>query len=91
MAALIPEPVELESAGPLTVREQQGLARIHEAPDRYGNARWMRGMALAAAFSRRPYQGEGGTRTRQEYLDDEWDGMSETAACRELREWPLPR
>ncbi|MGW3377393.1 hypothetical protein [Streptomyces hydrogenans] len=88
--ALIPEPLEVEEAsGPLTPKEQKYLSRVHEARDHFEHARWMRGKALAAAFSRRLYRGEDGTRTRQEYLDDEWDGMSETAAYREISEWPL--
>ncbi|MFI0901031.1 hypothetical protein [Streptomyces sp. NPDC020983] len=30
-------------------------------------------------------------RTRQQYLDDEWDGISESAAYLEIREWPLAK
>ncbi|MFJ6015184.1 hypothetical protein [Streptomyces sp. NPDC092952] len=88
--ALIPEPLDLENAtGPLTPKELKYLGNVHAARDHFGNARWMRGKALAAAFSRRLFRGEDGTRTRQQYLDDEWDGMSETAAYREIAEWPL--
>ncbi|MFD4392570.1 hypothetical protein [Streptomyces sp. NPDC058495] len=87
---LLPPPLEVEDAeGPLSPKEQQYLKRAHMARDHHGNAQWMRGKALAAVFSRRLYRGEEGTRTRQEYLDDEWDGLSETAAYREIEEWPL--
>ena len=86
---LIPEPVELERSGPLNAKEQRDLDRIHAARDNHQNARWMRGKALAAAFRRHLYRGPDGTRTRQEYLNDEWDGMSESAAYLEIREWPL--
>lgn len=87
--ALIPEPKDLDRTGPLDAKEERDLARVHEARDHYGAAKWMRGKALEAVFRRRLYRGENGTRTRQEYLDDEWDGMSETAAYREIQEWPL--
>ncbi|MGW1847712.1 hypothetical protein [Streptomyces sp. NPDC001966] len=86
---LIPDPVDLERTGPLDAREERDLGRIHEARDHHGNARWMRGKALEAAFRRRLYRGENGERTRQEYLDDEWDGISESAAYRETGEWRL--
>ncbi|MFD7868109.1 hypothetical protein [Streptomyces sp. NPDC059783] len=86
---LIPEPQDLERSGPLDAKERQQLDRIHAARDHHQAARWMRGKALAAAFGRRLYRGESGERTRQEYLDDEWDGMSESAAYLEIREWPL--
>ncbi|MFF8618523.1 hypothetical protein [Streptomyces sp. NPDC015350] len=85
---LIPEPVDLEPTGPLTAREERDLERIHAARDHHGTARWMRGKALEAAFRRRLYRGDG-ERTRQEYLDDEWDGISESAAYREIQEWEL--
>lgn len=87
--ALIPAPEEVDASGPLTPKELKLLSRIHEARDHYGQAKWMRGKALAAAFSRHLYRGEDGARTRQEYLDAEWDGISETAAYREIAEWPL--
>ncbi|MEV6134329.1 hypothetical protein AB0M05_47330 [Streptomyces violaceusniger] len=86
---LIPEPADLDRSGPLDVREQRDLERIHAARDNHQNARWMRGKALEAAFRRRLYRGEDGTRTRQGYLDDEWDGISESAAYLEIREWRL--
>lgn len=85
---LIPEPVDLEPTGPLSPREERDLERIHAARDHHGTARWMRGKALEAAFRRRLYRGDG-ERTRQEYLDDEWDGISESAAYREIQEWAL--
>ncbi|MFD7719004.1 hypothetical protein ACFV6K_24710, partial [Streptomyces sp. NPDC059814] len=88
---LIPEPEQLERTGPLDAREEKYLARIHEARDNHQNARWMRGKALAAAFSRCLFRGEDGQRTRQQYLDDEWDGISESAAYREIGEWPLAK
>lgn len=87
--ALIPEPTDLDRTGPLDVREQRDLERIHAARDNHQNARWMRGKALEAAFRRHLYRGEDGTRTRQEYLNDEWDGISESAAYLEIKEWPL--
>ncbi len=50
----------------------------------------MRGKALDAAFRRRLFRGDG-QHTRQQYLDDEWDGISESAAYLEIKEWPLAR
>ncbi|MGW5679215.1 hypothetical protein ACWEV4_29745 [Streptomyces sp. NPDC003860] len=86
---LIPEPEELDRVGPLDPKEQKQLGYIHEARDNYHTARWIRGKALEAAFRRRLFRGEDGQRTRQEYLDDEWDGMSESAAYLEIGEWRL--
>ncbi|MFI6143412.1 hypothetical protein ACIBCC_35125 [Streptomyces griseus] len=86
---LLPEPQDIERTGPLTPKERQTLGRVHEARDHHQSAKWMRGKALDVAFSRRLYRGEDGQRTRQEYLDDEWDGMSESAAYLEIKEWPL--
>jgi hypothetical protein len=86
---LIPEPQDLDRTGPLDAREQRDLERIHTARDHHQAAKWMRGKALDAAFRRRLYRGEDGQRTRQQYLDDEWDGISESAAYREIGEWPL--
>ncbi|MGW2585405.1 hypothetical protein ACWCYZ_29505 [Streptomyces virginiae] len=86
---LIPEPQDLDRTGPLDAREQRDLERIHAARDHHQAAKWMRGKALDAAFRRRLYRGEDGQRTRQQYLDEEWDGMSESAAYREIGEWPL--
>ncbi|ORT54200.1 hypothetical protein [Streptomyces sp. CB03238] len=86
---LIPEPVELDRTGPLDAREQRDLERIHAARDHHQAAKWMRGKSLEAAFKRRLYRGEDGQRTRQQYLDDEWDGISESAAYLEIKEWRL--
>ncbi|MET9804910.1 hypothetical protein [Streptomyces sp. NPDC006368] len=86
---LIPEPADLDRTGPLDAKEQQQLDRIHAARDHHQAAKWMRGKALEAAFRRRLYRGEDGQRTRQQYLDDEWDGMSESAAYLEIKEWRL--
>ncbi|MFE5847572.1 hypothetical protein ACFQ7N_38735 [Streptomyces niveus] len=86
---LIPEPADLDRTGPLDAREQRDLDRIHGARDNHQNARWMRGKALEAAFRRRLFRGEDGRRTRQEYLNDEWDGISESAAYLEIKEWRL--
>lgn len=88
---LIPEPQDLDRTGPLDAKEQQQLDRIHAARDHHQAAKWMRGKALDAAFRRRLYRGEDGQRTRQQYLDDEWDGISESAAYREIGEWPLAK
>lgn len=88
---LIPEPQDLDRTGPLDAREQRDLERIHAARDHHQAAKWMRGKALDAAFRRRLYRGEDGQRTRQQYLDDEWDGISESAAYREIAEWPLAK
>ncbi|MFI1840330.1 hypothetical protein [Streptomyces olivaceoviridis] len=88
---LIPEPQDLERTGPLDAKEQQQLERIHAARDHHQAAKWMRGKALDAAFRRHLYRGEDGQRTRQQYLDDEWDGISESAAYREIAEWPLAK
>ncbi|MFJ3883343.1 hypothetical protein ACIPW5_38585 [Streptomyces sp. NPDC090077] len=88
---LIPEPADIERTGPLDAKEQQQLERIHAARDNHQAAKWMRGKALEAAFRRRLFRGEDGQRTRQQYLDDEWDGISESAAYREIGEWPLAR
>ncbi|MGW3503018.1 hypothetical protein ACWDMY_20295 [Streptomyces globisporus] len=86
---LLPEPQDIERTGPLTPKEEQTLGRVHAARDHHQAAKWIRGKALAVAFSRRLYRGQVGTRTRQEYLDDEWDGISESAAYLEIKEWPL--
>ncbi|MFJ2819106.1 hypothetical protein [Streptomyces sp. NPDC087294] len=86
---LIPEPKDIKNEGPLSVREQRDLQRIHDARDNHLNAAWMRGKSLEAAFRRSLYRGDDGTRTRQEYLDDEWDGISESAAYLEIKEWRL--
>ncbi|MFE0382184.1 hypothetical protein ACFW1M_43045 [Streptomyces inhibens] len=86
---LIPEPADLERTGPLDPKEQQQLERIHAARDHHQAAKWMRGKALDAAFRRRLFRGEDGQRTRQQYLDAEWDGMSESAAYLEINEWRL--
>ncbi|MEV4046678.1 hypothetical protein [Streptomyces sp. NPDC049744] len=88
---LIPEPQDLDRTGPLDAKEQQQLDRVHAARDHHQAAKWMRGKALEAAFRRRLYRGEDGQRTRQEYLDDEWDGTSESAAYREIGEWRLAK
>ncbi|MEU9797192.1 hypothetical protein AB0E27_42800 [Streptomyces sparsogenes] len=88
---LIPEPQDLERTGPLDAKERQQLDRIHAARDHHQAAKWMRGKALESAFRRRLYRGEDGQRTRQQYLDDEWDGISESAAYREIGEWPLAK
>ncbi|MCX4581335.1 hypothetical protein OHB41_51245 [Streptomyces sp. NBC_01571] len=88
---LIPEPQDLERTGPLDARERRDLERIHAARDHHQAAKWMRGKALDAAFRRRLFRGEDGQRTRQQYLDDEWDGISESAAYREIGEWPLAK
>ncbi|MFI7329657.1 hypothetical protein ACIBQ3_34090 [Streptomyces rubiginosohelvolus] len=88
---LLPEPQDIERTGPLTPKEQQTLGRVHQARDHHQTAKWLRGKALAVAFSRRLYRGEDGQRTRQEYLDDEWDGISESAAYREIGEWPVAK
>ncbi|MDO0929715.1 hypothetical protein QQY24_31825 [Streptomyces sp. TG1A-8] len=86
---LIPDPQDLDRTGPLDAREQRDLERIHAARDHHQAAKWMRGKALEAAFRRRLYRGEDGQRTRQEYLNDEWDGISESAAYLEIKEWRL--
>lgn len=88
---LIPEPQDIDRTGPLDAKEQQQLDRIHAARDHHQAAKWMRGKALEAAFRRHLYRGEDGQRTRQQYLDDEWDGISESAAYREISEWPLAK
>ncbi|MFC5157023.1 hypothetical protein [Streptomyces amakusaensis] len=88
---LIPEPQDLDRTGPLDAKEQQQLDRIHAARDHHQAAKWMRGKALDAAFRRSLFRGEDGQRTRQEYLDAEWDGISESAAYREIGEWPLAK
>ncbi|MFF8732772.1 hypothetical protein ACF073_40860 [Streptomyces sp. NPDC015171] len=86
---LIPEPADIDRTGPLDAKEQQQLDRIHAARDNHQAAKWMRGKALDAAFRRRLFRGEDGQRTRQQYLDAEWDGMSESAAYLEIKEWRL--
>ncbi|MFI1869709.1 hypothetical protein [Streptomyces jumonjinensis] len=86
---LIPEPQDVDRTGPLDARELRDLDRIHAARDHHQAARWMRGKALEAAFRRCLFRGDDGSRTRQQYLDDEWDGISESAAYLEIREWRL--
>jgi hypothetical protein len=89
---LIPEPQDIDRTGPPDAKEQQQLDRIHAARDHHQAAKWMRGKALDAAFRQRLFWGgEDGQRTRQQYLDAEWDGISEPAAYREIGEWPLAK
>lgn len=88
---LIPEPADIDRTGPLDAREQRDLDRIHSARDNHLTAQWMRGKALESAFRRCLFRGEDGLRTRQEYLDHEWDGISESAAYREIGEWRLAK
>lgn len=86
---LIPEPQDLDRTGPLDAKEQRDLERIHSARDHHQSSKWMRGKALEAAFRRRLFRGGDGQRTRQQYLDDEWDGVSESAAYLEIGQWRL--
>ncbi|RFU83631.1 hypothetical protein DY218_27375 [Streptomyces triticagri] len=90
----IPEPVDVDEAdahGPLTAREHVELQRIHAARDNGTQADWMRDKALEAAVRRRLYRGEDGTRTVEEYLDEEWAGISLSEADRRMREWRMKR
>ncbi|WP_414167115.1 hypothetical protein ACMATS_05775 [Streptoverticillium reticulum] len=88
---LIPTPQDIQATGPLSQLEQRDLRGIHAARDNALAAEWMKGMALESCHRRKLYRGATGTRTWEEYLEEEWDGMSETEARRQMGEWKLSR
>jgi hypothetical protein len=79
-----------EASGPLTVEEQEELAECHRAIDNARSAQWLLGRALEIVRRRRLYRGDG-TRTWQQYLAAEHDGMNEREARRLQEEWRLAK
>ncbi|MGW2181233.1 hypothetical protein ACWCXX_24670 [Streptomyces sp. NPDC001732] len=76
--------------GPLDEQEQRLLAEAHRAVDNARTASWMLGFALEAVRRRRLYRGDG-TRTWEQYLDAEHDGLSTSEADRLQKTWRLAR
>ncbi|MGD6757287.1 hypothetical protein [Streptomyces sp. BH105] len=74
--------------GPLDEGEQRQLVEAHKAVDNARTARWMLGYALEVVRRRRLYRGDG-TRTFEQYLDQEHDGMSTSEADRLQKTWRL--
>ncbi|MEU7347979.1 hypothetical protein ACIQIG_33920 [Streptomyces bacillaris] len=78
-----------ESAhGPLNEDEQRQLAEAHKAVDNARTARWMLGFSLEVVRRRRLYRGDG-TRTWEQYLTQEHDGLSTSEADRLQKTWRL--
>ncbi|MFE6189133.1 hypothetical protein ACFQ6U_32390 [Streptomyces sp. NPDC056465] len=78
-----------ESAhGPLSEAEQRQLAEAHKAVDNVRTARWMLGFSLEVVRRRRLYRADG-TRTWEEYLTQEHDGLSTSEADRLQKTWRL--
>ncbi|WP_424216010.1 hypothetical protein ACN20G_28090 (plasmid) [Streptomyces sp. BI20] len=88
---LIPPPQDIHATGPLSAREERDLARCHAARDNGTQADWMRDMALEAVVRRGLYRGADGRRTVEQYLDEEWGGISLSEYDRRKREWPMRR
>ncbi|MFD3820751.1 hypothetical protein ACFWRZ_37330 [Streptomyces rubiginosohelvolus] len=79
----------LESAhGPLSDDEQRQLIEAHKAVDNARTARWMLGFSLEVVRRRRLYRGDG-TRTWEQYLAQEHDGLSTSEADRLQKTWRL--
>lgn len=74
--------------GPLDEQEQKQLAEAHRAVDNARSARWMLGFALEVVRRRRLYRGPG-TRTWEQYLEEEHDGLSTSEADRLQKTWRL--
>ncbi|MFB7258071.1 hypothetical protein [Streptomyces nojiriensis] len=74
--------------GPLDEQEQRLLAEAHRAVDNARTARWMLGYSLEVVRRRRLYRGDG-TRTWEEYLQQEHDGLSTSEADRLQKTWRL--
>lgn len=91
-SATLPEQdiTEDEASGPLSSEEQEQLAECHRAIDNARTAVWLLGRALEIVRRRRLHRGDG-TRTWEQYLADEHDGMSERDARRLMEEWRLAK
>ncbi|MFI1004918.1 hypothetical protein ACIP10_36060 [Streptomyces galbus] len=76
------------ASGPLDEQEQRLLAEAHRAIDNARTARWMLGYSLEVVRRRRLYRGDG-TRTWEQYLQQEHDGLSTSAADRLQKTWRL--
>lgn len=74
--------------GPLDEQEQRLLSEAHRAVDNARTARWMLGFALEVVRRRRLYRGDG-TRTWEQYLHLEHDGLSTSEADRLQKSWRL--
>ncbi|WP_331722797.1 hypothetical protein OG848_47485 (plasmid) [Streptomyces canus] len=74
--------------GPLDEHEQRLLAEAHRAVDNARTARWMLGYSLEVVRRRRLYRGDG-TRTWEQYLAQEHDGLSTSEADRLQKTWRL--
>ncbi|MFG3142477.1 hypothetical protein ACGFZA_40500 [Streptomyces sp. NPDC048211] len=74
--------------GPLDEQEQRLLAEAHRAVDNARTARWMLGFSLEVVRRRRLYRGDG-TRTWEQYLNLEHDGLSTSEADRLQKTWRL--
>jgi hypothetical protein len=91
-AATLPERdvTEEEANGPLSAQEREELAECHRAVDNARTASWLLGRALEIVRRRRLYRGDG-TRTWEQYLTAEHDGMSKRDARRLMDEWRLAK
>ncbi|MEE1930816.1 hypothetical protein V1J52_21955 [Streptomyces sp. TRM 70351] len=74
--------------GPLEEHEQRLLTEAHRAVDNARTARWMLGYSLEVVRRRRLYRGDG-TRTWEQYLQQEHDGLSTSEADRLQKTWRL--
>ena len=74
--------------GPLDEQEERLLTEAHRAVDNARTARWMLGFSLEVVRRRRLYRGDG-TRTWEQYLDVEHDGLSTSEADRLQKTWRL--
>lgn len=74
--------------GPLDEQEQRLLAEAHRAVENARTARWMLGYSLEVVRRRRLYRGDG-TRTWEQYLVVEHDGLSTSEADRLQKSWRL--
>ncbi|TBO58894.1 hypothetical protein EYS09_15045 [Streptomyces kasugaensis] len=74
--------------GPLDEQEQRLLSEAHRAVDNARTARWMLGFSLEVVRRRRLYRGDG-TRTWEQYLTLEHDGLSTSEADRLQKSWRL--
>lgn len=74
--------------GPLDEQEQRLLSEAHRAVDNARTARWMLGFSLEVVRRRRLYRGDG-TRTWEQYLNLEHDGLSTSEADRLQKSWRL--
>ncbi|WP_306324141.1 hypothetical protein [Streptomyces sp. CC224E] len=91
-AATLPEvdATEETANGPLSPEEQVLLAECHRAVDNERTAKWMLGYALEVVSRRRLYRGDG-TRTWEQYLAEDHDGMVKSEAHRLMSSWRLGR